>query len=244
MVSRLTLGVAIGSAAAVATVGIAAAVSRTIHQPPPPPTCSCPSPDVCPTNGVCPSGYSQDPNNSSCCAPSSTSQLLWSLGGGTGPLSLPCTNDCTSVIAVQITGLTPNGPFGVYAAYDPSQLGQIGGSSSNICSNQNPNVFCPYDPTCIVQNPTDPQVCNPPETYTADAFGNYAATWYELGFCCCAWDYTTAPPYCFIPPQSFSGAGLYYMAVMDLTTKSLSNVISIYLPEAPTSTQDCGCTLA
>ena len=231
MTARGTALAASALAISLGGIGLALYLSRP-KGPPPPPSCTCPSGDVCPNaSGTCPSGYTPDPNAPGCCAPTSTgAALFWSIGGSTGPIAIPCTHDClTPPAAIQVTGLTPNGSLSFFAAYATSNLGQV-----QCDCTTNPNcasdygLFCPVDPSCG-------SACPPPATYQADAFGNFAATWYEASFCCSIC-FATGNGGCFM-----AGASPYYIAVMDLTTKTLSNVIAIDIPGYPTYLNDCGC---
>lgn len=204
------------------------------------PTCTCASPDVCPTKGVCPSGYETDPSNSACCSPtSSTSSLLWSIGGSTGPISVDCSGDvnvCQQASNIQVTGLTPNGALSFYAALSPTALGQVNATcvDGNPTLNGLPAYFCPLNPNCIV-------TCPPTKTYVADAFGNYTSIWYALSYCCMG-NCPNNGTECFQAPANSSSSTTYYIAVVDLATATMSNVISVTVSPFGTANQNvCGC---
>ncbi|MEM0143652.1 MAG: hypothetical protein QXL94_06845 [Candidatus Parvarchaeum sp.] len=64
-----------------------------------PPT--CPSSDVQAVNGVCPSGYTADPNNTGCCMPVSTTKtanLSLTVNGSQGSQALNVGQQCTFVL--------------------------------------------------------------------------------------------------------------------------------------------------
>jgi hypothetical protein len=143
MVSRLTWGVAIGSAAVAAGLGIAVALHRhTTSSPPPPPTCTslqipcpgvcCPLGDVCPP---CPSGYIPDPSFPGCCTsacpPSCTADSdCTPCGSGFVCESGSCTKQIPSVLS--LSNLAPVVP----EAFTYTQTGcfVIGCVSCNKCN--------------------------------------------------------------------------------------------------------------
>ncbi|MEM0143368.1 MAG: hypothetical protein QXL94_05400 [Candidatus Parvarchaeum sp.] len=76
---------------------------------------SCPSGDVSAQNGVCPSGYTADPNNTGCCMPFSTSKtanLSLTVNGSQGSQALNVGQQCTFTLT---DSNAPNATATLYA---------------------------------------------------------------------------------------------------------------------------------